>query len=82
MSNILMVKARVRLDWSDEAHWAEVTAPCRHCDTGTHGRDETGRPAHKSCAEASLAAEVAGQLDGLVVDERARSTYQRTGAVR
>ncbi|MGC9670972.1 hypothetical protein ACNTMW_31045 [Planosporangium sp. 12N6] len=57
------------LDWSDGRHWATTMRPCRCCGTGTHGRDEQGRPVHKSCAEAELASEIAGQLGR--IDERA-----------
>lgn len=42
------------LDWHDRSHWAPLDAPCRYCGGLTHLRDEAGRPAHKTCAEAQL----------------------------
>lgn len=62
--------ARVRLDWSASEHWSDDAKPCRCCTTATHGRDEQGRPCHKSCAEAELAAEILGAVAGSVFDER------------
>lgn len=43
------------LDWSDSAHFATDTRPCRHCGAPTHLRDVQGRPADKVCAERALA---------------------------
>lgn len=40
------------LNWRDSSHWAAHDMPCRYCGGLTHLRDETGRPAHKVCAEA------------------------------
>ena len=62
--------ARVRLAWSGDRHWSETVSPCRCCGTGTHVRDEQGRPCHKRCAEAELAAEVVGAHGAEVLDER------------
>ena len=67
---VLTVTARVRLDWSHPSHWSDEPATCRCCHTVTHGRDAQGRAVHQSCAEAELAAEMAGQLSGQIVDER------------
>jgi hypothetical protein len=67
---LLMIAARVRLDWSSPSHWAAESAGCRRCHTATHGRDERGRAIHQSCQEEELAAEMAGQLTSRFVDER------------
>jgi hypothetical protein len=44
-------------DWSDAAHWnrGRQTA-CIHCGRPTMLLDDAGRPAHKVCGEAALAA--------------------------
>ncbi|MDP5310452.1 hypothetical protein [Streptomyces poriferorum] len=42
------------LDWRDRSHWSATNAPCRYCGAPTHLRDEAGRPADKTCAEAQL----------------------------
>ena len=73
---MVTVIARVKLNWSADEHWADEMRPCRCCGTNTHARDEQGRPCHVSCAEAELAAEVLGAIDGRLVDERT------TGGVR
>lgn len=79
---LLMVTTRVRLDWSDPSHWADTTAACRRCETATHGRDEQGRPAHQSCAEEELAAEMAGQISAQIVDERTLPSARPVGGAR
>ena len=68
---VLMVTARVRLDWSDPSHWSDTQADCRRCHTLTQGRDVLGA-VHQSCVEAELAAEMVGQLGGRIADERVR----------
>lgn len=78
---VLTVTARVRLDWSADSHWSPTPADCRRCHTPTCGRDAQGRATHQSCAEAELAAEMAGQLGGRVADERVPSPA-RNRAVR
>ncbi|MFI0012517.1 hypothetical protein [Streptomyces globisporus] len=45
------------LDWRDASHfdrWQD--RPCAPCDQPTPMRSHTGEPAHKSCAEARIAA--------------------------
>ncbi|MBA2951633.1 hypothetical protein [Streptomyces himalayensis] len=42
------------LNWRDSSHWSSIDAPCRYCRGLTHLRDDTGRPSHKTCAEAQL----------------------------
>jgi hypothetical protein len=43
------------LDWRDRAHWGGGRLlPCRHCHRPAFCRDDTGRPAHKVCAELAL----------------------------
>ena len=67
---MVMVTARVRLDWSGPAHWSHTAAGCRRCHTLTHGRDAHGEPCHRSCAEEELATELAGRCGDRIVDER------------
>lgn len=50
---------RVHLDWRDSSHWSSHPASCVHCGRNTNLRDDDGEPAHKTCAEAELAAELA-----------------------
>lgn len=38
-------------DWRDRAHVGRRLRPCRHCRGFTLLRDESGSPAHKTCAE-------------------------------
>jgi hypothetical protein len=52
--------ARVFLDWRAPQHWGRDERRCRRCGLGTHLRDESGRPCHKSCAEQEIAAELLG----------------------
>lgn len=40
------------LDWTNRSHWSEKARPCRYCGRPTHLRDDDGRPADKTCAEA------------------------------
>jgi hypothetical protein len=47
------------LDWREAHHWSSRALPCRYCGGPTHLRDEGRRPAHKTCAEAAAAQEVA-----------------------
>ncbi|KAB2347539.1 hypothetical protein F8566_19740 [Actinomadura rudentiformis] len=43
------------LNWRAAAHWGGGRRlPCVHCGHGAFYRDETGRPCHKTCAEAAL----------------------------
>jgi hypothetical protein len=42
------------LNWRDSSHWSSLEMPCRFCRTPTNLRDNDGRPAHKTCAEAQL----------------------------
>ncbi len=51
------------LDWRSPAHWAWDELPCRHCGGLTHLRTSKRRAAHKVCAEAALAAEIAEQTE-------------------
>lgn len=45
------------LDWSHRDHWnGGKRAPCRLCKRPTFLLDDAGRPAHKTCVEAALAA--------------------------
>ena len=44
-------------DWSDAAHWNRGRqTSCIHCGRPTMLLDDAGRPAHKVCGEAALAA--------------------------
>ena len=44
-------------DWSNGSHWNRGRqAACIHCERLTMLLDDAGRPAHKVCAEAALAA--------------------------
>lgn len=79
---VLMVTARVRLDWSDPKHWSDTPADCRCCRTPTHGLDDQDRACHQSCAEDELAGEMAGQLGGRIVDERFRPAAPTVGGPR
>lgn len=56
----VQLAAAVRLDWSGPQHWSDTPGPCRHCETPSHYRDSSDRPAHPSCAEVALAAELFG----------------------
>lgn len=76
-SDVLMVTARVRLDWSDPSHWSDTAAQCRCCHTPTHEIDGQARACHQWCAEAELAAERAGRIGGRITDERAHGSYER-----
>jgi hypothetical protein len=51
-------------DWGDAAHWnrGRQTA-CIHCERLTMLLDDAGRPAHKVCGEAALAALLGVQAD-------------------
>jgi hypothetical protein len=45
------------IDWSDRIHWnGGQQAPCVHCSKPALLLDDTGRPAHKVCAEAAATA--------------------------
>lgn len=57
-----MTITRVRVDWSDSAHWSPELRPCRVCGTPTHGRDDRLEPCHQSCFEEELADEIDGAL--------------------
>lgn len=46
------------LDWT-VGHWAGHERPCRYCARPTPLRDQSGRPAHKVCAEEAIAQQVA-----------------------
>jgi len=55
------VETRVSLDWSAPKHWAPGRQrPCRCCGKPTIGRDNLLNPCHLECAQAELAAELAG----------------------
>ncbi|SNQ46069.1 hypothetical protein FRACA_1240004 [Frankia canadensis] len=41
----------VVLDWSDDSHWSEISAPCIYGDGDTNLLDDHGRACHKVCAE-------------------------------
>jgi hypothetical protein len=56
--------ARVVLDWESPEHWSDKQGDCRICHTASFGRDEQGRPCHKSCEEAELGAELAAAVGG------------------
>jgi hypothetical protein len=44
-------------DWSNGSHWNRGRqAACIHCGRATMLLDDVGRPAHKVCGEAALAA--------------------------
>jgi hypothetical protein len=48
---------KIILDWSDSTHWNRgKQAACVHCSRPALLLDGGGRPAHKTCAEAVLAA--------------------------
>ena len=50
------------LDWTDNSkHWGRRALPCRYqCGyQPTHLRDSKGHAAHKTCAEAAIARQVA-----------------------
>lgn len=51
------------LDWRDASHWSWTPKPCRYCGRPTHLRDSRRSPAHKVCAEAALARQVAEAAD-------------------
>ena len=45
------------LDWNSGQHWnGGKQAACAHCSQSSLLLDDIGRPAHKICAEAALAA--------------------------
>lgn len=52
------MSAPLLLDWSYPRHHAADPRPCRHCHGPTPLRDDTGRPAHKVCAELDAVAEL------------------------
>jgi hypothetical protein len=54
----------VVLDWRDRSHYARRAARCRYCPGRTHLRDDTGRPAHKTCAETALTHAAAAAAGG------------------
>ncbi|WP_031514802.1 hypothetical protein [Streptomyces sp. NRRL F-5123] len=48
------------LDWSSSAHWDyDGPGPCRYCGQPTRLLDSHRHHAHKTCAEAALAAQYA-----------------------
>jgi hypothetical protein len=49
------------LDWREAHHWSSRALPCRYCGGLTHLRDDDRRSAHKTCAEAATARDVAGR---------------------
>jgi hypothetical protein len=51
------------LDWRDSSHWSWNPKPCRYCGIDTHLRDGKRSPAHKTCAEAALAQQLAEAAD-------------------
>ncbi|WP_328434513.1 hypothetical protein [Streptomyces sp. NBC_00425] len=52
------------LDWSN-GHWGRTPRPCRYQCGGlpTQLRDSKGRPAHKVCAEAAFAQQIADSVE-------------------
>lgn len=46
------------LDWTD-GHWSSKEKPCRYCKRLTRLRDSKDKPAHKVCAEAAIAEQIA-----------------------
>jgi hypothetical protein len=43
-------------DWRAAHRWSPQARRCRHCGAPTYLRDEDGVPAHKLCAERTVAA--------------------------
>jgi hypothetical protein len=48
------IHSGTHLNWQDASHWSSLDMPCRYCGGLTRLRDDTGRPSHKTCAEAQL----------------------------
>ena len=51
------------LDWRSMTHWSYVDLPCRYCGGDTPLRDSKRKPAHKVCAENTLAQQAADAAD-------------------
>lgn len=51
------------LDWRHPDHWSWAPKPCRYCGQDTNLRDSKRKPAHKACAESSLAQQAAEAAD-------------------
>lgn len=49
------------LNWTASTHWSERSRPCRYCGRPTQLRDSYRKPAHKTCAEAAIAEQIADQ---------------------
>lgn len=58
------------LDWRDASHWSERPLPCRYCTKPTNLRDSRRKPAHKVCAEAALAQQLAEQAESYENERR------------
>jgi hypothetical protein len=55
--NLIVLDWSDPIDWRDPVHWNRGRqAPCVHCGKPALLLDAAGRPAHKVCAEAALAA--------------------------
>lgn len=51
------------LDWGHASHWSREAKSCRYCGRPTNLRDSKHKAAHKTCAEAALAQQVAEAAD-------------------
>jgi hypothetical protein len=49
-------RASAFVDWRDRRHWADGIGPAESCDHRTWLLDKDGRPQHRACAEAEIAA--------------------------
>ncbi|MFE3378806.1 hypothetical protein [Streptomyces anulatus] len=49
------------LDWKDSRHWSQQARPCRYCGGVTNLRDGSRKPAHKTCAEDAIQAQIQDQ---------------------
>lgn len=67
------------LDWSDRSHWSGAQKPCRYCGGLTNLRDSKRKPAHKTCAEAAIARQVAEAVDSYENERRRREQQQLPG---
>lgn len=53
----------VYLNWKHPKHSASTEKPCRYCGKPTYLRDSKRSPAHKVCAEQSLAQQAVDAVD-------------------